>query len=381
MEQNSAPQTTDASAAAPVAAPATTTAAAAAPAPAKRKVPTGWIVAMVASFAIFGTAAVFVAPHILWMFNGKKSVVKGKSHSAKGAHGVDVAHGEDAEEGDEEQIIGAHDSEDEHAEGEEESHASDDGSEHDSGHAQSHAGLSKTWMGRVFGVYGQAIDDIQSKVEEIRRLEHRLAAVELENLRLRTTMERSQFECRVAEASKHAGESRRRLAAETRTNIGRTLASIDYRIPEHLLPSQLYTLAVSYLHSRDNEKAVKILSHLMSLQDVDHYRNPKDYLLTGVAWYHIDNLEEADRYFSKVLESGEGKSDAATLPYAAQARLWRAIVAERSGKRAKSQYWMRELVDHHPHSTEAQWVNSKEARRAVAGGKKAANEPSDHGHH
>jgi tetratricopeptide (TPR) repeat protein len=116
----------------------------------------------------------------------------------------------------------------------------------------------------------------------------------------------------------------------------------------------------------------------MTLQDVDSYRNPKDYLLTGVAWYRIDNLEEADRYFAKALDVAPKAVGAAMLPYKAQARLWRAIVAERSGKRAKAQYWMRELVDHHPHSKEAQWVNSKEARRAVAGSRKAADEPSHH---
>lgn len=313
---------------------------------------------MVFSFAAFGTAAVFVAPHILWMFNGKKS----------SGHAV--------EEG--EEVIGAHDVDSDEAADEEPGH------DPVAAHAGSHSGggggetLAHTWIGRLFGVYGRAVEDIQAKVEEIRRLEHRLANVELENLRLRTSMERNQFECRVAEAGKHAVESRRHLATETRTSIGRTLASIDYRIPEHLLPSQLYTLAVSYLHAHDDEKAVKILNHLVSLQDVEAYRNPKDFLLTGVAWYRIDNLEEADRYFAKVLESGTAK-DAATLPYAAQARLWRAIVAERSNKRTKSQYWMRELVDHHPHSTESQWVNSKEARRAVAGSHDtAAKAPASH---
>jgi hypothetical protein len=106
-------------------------------------------------------------------------------------------------------------------------------------------------------------------VDEIKRLESRLASVELENLRLRSLMERSQFECKLDQANRGADYVRNRSLAETRTRIGRTLASIDYRIPEHLLPSQLYTLGVSYLQARDDEKAVKILSHLVNLQDID----------------------------------------------------------------------------------------------------------------
>ncbi len=320
MEQNSAPQVNGA-----LTTEAAPTSAALLPSgkPAKRRLPIGWVVALLFSFGVVGMAGVFVAPHVLWMFGPKK--------------GVEVAH-ETSTEG-------------------------------------------PFWPGllaKIFGRYGQALESVQYKVDEIKRLEQSIANVSLENIRLRSLMERGQFECKLEQADRGAKVFRNRLVAETRTHIGRTLASIDYRIPEHLLPSQLYTLAVSYLQARDDEKAVKILNHLVTLQDVATYRNPKDYLLTGVAWYRIDNLEEADLFFAKVLEGDKGEESDEARAYVAQARLWRAIVAERSGKRMKSQFWMRELVDHHPHAAESQWVNSREARRAVAGSRKRTHHDSRH---
>jgi hypothetical protein len=37
----------------------------------------------------------------------------------------------------------------------------------------------------------------------------------------------------------------------------------------------------------------------------------------------------------------------------------------------KAQYWLGSLMDHHPHSKEAAWVNSKEGRRTVSSATKS----------
>ncbi|MEK6580303.1 MAG: hypothetical protein AABZ55_13845, partial [Bdellovibrionota bacterium] len=54
------------------------------------------------------------------------------------------------------------------------------------------------------------------------------------------------------------------------------------------------------------------------------------------------------------------------VQYQAQARLWKALTASRVAKHKDAQEWLKDLVDHHPHSMEAGWVNSKEAIRAAA---------------
>ena len=70
--------------------------------------------------------------------------------------------------------------------------------------------------------------------------------------------------------------------------------------------------------------------------------------------YRLDNLELADQFFDRVLK----------LPavpeheqFKAQARLWRGLAAQRSGKRGPAQSSLRDLIDHHPRSIEASWIN------------------------
>jgi type VI protein secretion system component Hcp len=54
------------------------------------------------------------------------------------------------------------------------------------------------------------------------------------------------------------------LMHKTGMRTGRTIASFNYRIPVELSSSQLYTLALSYLVTNEDEKAAQILTSLMS---------------------------------------------------------------------------------------------------------------------
>ena len=217
-------------------------------------------------------------------------------------------------------------------------------------------------ISQLFETYGGALLSAQRKVEEIRAYEYDNERLRLENANLRLWAESMQLDCRVKEGAQrtHAAESR--VLTETGTRTGRTLASIHYRPPAHLLPGQLHTLGVSYFKGREDEKAAVILTFLTELEDNDSFKNARDYVLTGVAWYRLGNLKLADEYFTRALKTAVSE---AALPYQAQARLWRGIVAERGGKHLKSQFWLRELVDHHPYSTEARWINAKGSYKAA----------------
>jgi hypothetical protein len=135
------------------------------------------------------------------------------------------------------------------------------------------------------------------------------------------------------------------------------LASIPYKPPRELLPFQLYTLGISYLKAGEDEKAAVILTTLTSHADYHSYQTAENLLLTGVAWFRIENFTLAESYFDEVLKVPEGLD---TIQYQAQARLWKAVLAKRSSKEMKAPYWLRELIDHHPHSDEASWINSTE---------------------
>jgi tetratricopeptide (TPR) repeat protein len=222
-----------------------------------------------------------------------------------------------------------------------------------------HGGASDGLIKRV----DEAWSRVQDKVDSMSKALEENERLQLENANLRLRVEGLQFDCRAREAARHARDSEWKLSKTTGSLVGRTLASIQYRPPTNVLPSQLHTLAVSYLRGGEDEKAAVIFTQLAEMDETQDYKTPRNYLLAGVAWYRIDNFELAGEYFDKVLRSPD---TADALPYQAQARLWRALVAKRTGKSAQTQQWLRELLDHHPHSTEAKWVNtgSKEVRGA-----------------
>lgn len=153
------------------------------------------------------------------------------------------------------------------------------------------------------------------------------------------------------------------LSRETGSRVGRTLASLGYRMPRELIPSQLYTLGVSYLKAREDEKAAVIFTWLTGMEGNTTYQTAKNLLTTGVLWYRLENYRLADEYFDQVLKKPE-KSE--VLQFQAEARLWKALVAKQNHKDLKAQFWLKDLLSHHPHSREASWINPIEVPRGPA---------------
>ncbi len=207
---------------------------------------------------------------------------------------------------------------------------------------------------------GGIFERITEKFYAIRRAEIENERLKLENAHLRLKLESTQFECTTRTSARATTEIEAQLAKQTGSRVGRTLASIAYKPPGHLLPQQLHTLAVQYFRAGELEKAAVNLTFLTGLEETDAFRTPKNYLMTGIAWYRLDNFELADDFFAKVLSAPESEEN---IQWHAQARLWRALVAKRTNKKSESQGWLRDLIDHHPHSMEAAWVNSSEAAK------------------
>jgi TolA-binding protein len=214
-------------------------------------------------------------------------------------------------------------------------------------------------------IYQHAWHSVQGKVDQIRKAEEENARLRLENANLKLNLETAKFDCHSNHGDQATRNSKIKLHQDTGTAVGRTLASMSYRPPTDLVPSQLFTLGVSYMKAREDEKAAVIFSHLTSSEHGEAYRTSKNLLMTGVTWYRLENFKLADHYFDEVLKR---EASPETLPYLAQARLWKAIVAKRFNKELKVQYWLRELIDHHPHALEAKWVNPNEAEHAKDAG-------------
>jgi tetratricopeptide (TPR) repeat protein len=218
-------------------------------------------------------------------------------------------------------------------------------------------------VSRLFKVYGKAFADVQDKVDELYRAEEDNQRLVLENAQLRHRAEALQLDCRVKDAMAATKELELPVDQETAARVNRSLSAINYSIPAYLLPQQIHTLGVTYFKAREDDKAAKIFTYLTGMMDDDIFKTPKNHLLTGIAWYRLDNFKLAEHYFDKVIGAAESSD---VLGAQAQARLWKALSFERMGEHEKSQNWLRELVGNHPHSTEAAWVNSVGVERGIA---------------
>jgi tetratricopeptide (TPR) repeat protein len=230
---------------------------------------------------------------------------------------------------------------------------------HEDGHA-----TPKSGFGRFIAQLTRAVENVQHKADELAHAHQENETLRLEIANLRLKVEGLQLDCRMGEARTSTVKAKTRLSQEAWTAFARTKESIRYEIPGHLLAPQLYTLAVTYLKAGEYEKAALILTHLTGLENSSSYQNSKDYLMTGIAWYRLDNVKLADSYFDLALKQ---KAEGEALRFQAHARLWKALVSKRTGNNTKAQFWLRELVDHHPRSKEANWVNSTEEKHRARG--------------
>jgi tetratricopeptide (TPR) repeat protein len=220
-----------------------------------------------------------------------------------------------------------------------------------------------------------AARQLEAKLEELRRVDEHNRDLRNENAHLKLNIEKLKMECSSTVAAVKSGHFGTELDAETGAEIGRTLETIDFRVPSQLLPAQMHTLGVSYFKDKDWERAVVIFNHLVTDEKTKEFRTARNFLLTAVAWYHLDHYKLADTFLAKVLEFPEESSNLKSM---AQARLWKAIVAQRMERKEVAQSWLRDLVDHHPHAPETAQVNEKNPNKETTRVPTSEHTPAHH---
>ncbi len=191
----------------------------------------------------------------------------------------------------------------------------------------------------------------QVKLEHLQKIDEKYAQMELANVTIKQELETLKFKKETEHAVEGTQRFNKHLKQETGTEVGRNLASISYKVPHDLTSPQLYTLGLTYLKAEEDEKAAVIFSALIS---EDTYRVAMNFLILGILWYRLDNLALSNQNFDSVLKMPERDE---SVRYQAQARLWKALIAKRLNNDHKAQFWLKDLIDNHPHSLEASWVN------------------------
>jgi tetratricopeptide (TPR) repeat protein len=227
---------------------------------------------------------------------------------------------------------------------------------HETSHAKAHGNAHGEAQGdaNLWQTFAHAVVSVQEKMDALKKADEENEKLRKENAHLRLVLESEHYEKYAEKAQKETQTFQFKLSKDTGSRTGRTLASVGYKIPQDLLPAQLYSLGLTYFKTREDEKAAVIFTFLTGLEGDDTFKTPENHLLTGIAWYRIENFELANFYFDQVLQSTETK---ATRRVHGQAKLWKGVIAEKTGKHGKAQTWLRDVLDHDPHSVEARWIN------------------------
>lgn len=218
---------------------------------------------------------------------------------------------------------------------------------------------AEPWFHSLYLRYVNAFQSIQTKLSRLRHNEEENARLHLENAKLTVKVESGHYDCALKSANQTTHAYVLKLTKETGNRVGRTLASLTYHVPENLTPVQLYSLGLNAIKGHDGEKVAAIFTSLTGLEGSETYKTPQNFMITGAAWYRLENYLLADFYFDEALKQPETPQ---TMQYHAQSRLWKALIAKQLKNEEKSQHWLKELVDHHPHSAEVSWVNVSEVK-------------------
>ncbi len=205
-------------------------------------------------------------------------------------------------------------------------------------------------------IFSSAYESFRQKAMRLAQADDDNRHLRQENAQLKLDLEVARFDCRTTEGQKSTERYALQMTKDAGSRVGRTLDSIAYKPPTHLLPGQLYVLAMAYLKSHEDEKAAVILTALTSLEENELYKTPENNLIAGLLWYRLENFTMADGFFDEVLKFPESQR---VNELHAQSRLWKALIAKKMNHDGKAQEWLKELIDHHPGAMETSWVNGE----------------------
>lgn len=212
-----------------------------------------------------------------------------------------------------------------------------------------------------------AIESVQNKVKVLAESHAENDVLKKENQYLRLELGLKNYDIRSLASEAKTNSIGLELEKETGLKTGRVVETLKYKIPPNLLPQNLYLLGLTYLRDGKSEAAAAIFHFLMNGSDGKTYQTPTNFILSAISWFQVDHLELAESYFSAVLKLSPDSNEE-ILRLHAVARVWMAAIEKKRGHSAKANRWLHEVLDFHPKSLEARWVNGLEnPGRSLAG--------------
>lgn len=195
--------------------------------------------------------------------------------------------------------------------------------------------------------------DWQNHLGLFQELDVEFRRTALENSRLRQNLEELQFSCAERLGHDQTEALATKAKRETGSSLGRSLASLHYEMPKHLLPNQLQALGIQYYKKNEFDKAAVILTKLSEYADEPTFKQGEHTLLAGMAWYHLENHEFADLYFRRTLEAPDSDER-----WKARAGVMRAVLAHQKKDKAAVDAALKVVLGRFPETEEARWITS-----------------------
>ena len=190
--------------------------------------------------------------------------------------------------------------------------------------------------------------------EENEALTEKVAQLEKENVVLQS----EHTERELASVTKTTEES---VKEKTGSETAVVLDSIEYKVPAHVSGAGLHALALGYFRKQEYAKSVVLFDHLVNLKEDPQFKTAENYLMAGIAWYHLKNYKEAHNQVDQAL-----KASSTTHSVHRSALMWDAMITKAEGNPKETQAKLLKFIELYPHSEEAKWINT---RRSPAGGK------------
>jgi tetratricopeptide (TPR) repeat protein len=159
----------------------------------------------------------------------------------------------------------------------------------------------------------------------------------------------------------------KKVTEETGSPVAHLPQTIVYEVPNHLMPSELYPLALAYFRKQDFEKSVAIFDHLFKIPEDRRYETAENYLMSAISWYHLKNYKLSRNDVAEALKRSHEAEDVHR-----KALLWDAMVEKAEGHATVAQAKLYHFIGQYPHSEEGEWINGgrKPAEKEASDAKK-----------
>lgn len=170
---------------------------------------------------------------------------------------------------------------------------------------------------------------VHSKTMDLFTMDHRFHALEEQNAELEKkylSLEAKYVNLLADVESQKKGESNLKL---TGSKEGRSIASIDYKVPKDMDPETRTDLAYQHLKEKRFSEAAITFDSVLWIPEGALEQTAKNFYEAGVAWYEVKNFKKAKLCFEAATAHADGEEK---KEIQRRVDLWMRVLAKNSNK-------------------------------------------------